>query len=57
MHLLETETFEHTFGPKAQRKRPSLKCADLEVSGEGCQDSSLTLYANISLAFYCVEFG
>lgn len=30
MHILETETFETTFGPKKLRKKPSLKVRDLE---------------------------
>ena len=30
-HILDTESFEWTFGPKAQRKRPKLACTDLEV--------------------------
>ncbi|XP_041089972.1 nucleolar GTP-binding protein 2 [Polyodon spathula] len=29
VHILDTETFETTFGPKAQRKRPSLSAADV----------------------------
>jgi len=28
---LDTESFETTFGPKAQRKRPNLKMDDLTV--------------------------
>ena len=31
VHLLDTETFENTFGPKAKRKRPALATSDLEV--------------------------
>lgn len=30
VHILDTESFENTFGPKALRKRPSLKHASLE---------------------------
>ncbi len=30
VHLLETESFENTFGPKKQRKRPSLATGDLD---------------------------
>eukprot|EP00842_Homolaphlyctis_polyrhiza_P000057 jgi/Hompol1/1051/HPOL_001161-RA len=30
MHLLDTETFGNTFGPKAQRKRPKMAAASLE---------------------------
>lgn len=29
VHLLDTESFDNTFGPKKQRKRPSLKVRDL----------------------------
>lgn len=31
VHVLETETFESTFGPKSQRKKPKLKTTDLEA--------------------------
>lgn len=30
VHILDTSSFEATFGPKAQRKRPNLPAADLE---------------------------
>lgn len=30
VHILDTEPYEATFGPKAQRKRPKLNAADLE---------------------------
>lgn len=30
VHLLETESFQRTFGPKAQRKRPNVKVTDLK---------------------------
>lgn len=30
VHLLDTESFDSTFGPKKQRKRPNLKVRDLE---------------------------
>ena len=30
MHILDTEGFETTFGPKAQRKRPSLTVGDMK---------------------------
>ena len=32
VHLLDTESFDHTFGKKAHRKRPNLKSADLKVT-------------------------
>ncbi|KAI1894856.1 hypothetical protein AGOR_G00120060 [Albula goreensis] len=34
VHILDTETFETTFGPKAQRKRPSLGVADMKDLAE-----------------------
>uniref|UniRef100_A0A4W3IYE5 Nucleolar GTP-binding protein 2 n=1 Tax=Callorhinchus milii TaxID=7868 RepID=A0A4W3IYE5_CALMI len=30
VHILDTETFETTFGPKAQRKRPNLAVCDMQ---------------------------
>ncbi|XP_067862547.1 nucleolar GTP-binding protein 2 [Heptranchias perlo] len=30
VHILDTETFETTFGPKAQRKRPNLSVCDMQ---------------------------
>jgi nuclear GTP-binding protein len=35
MNLLGTETFSNTFGPKAQRKKPKLKCASLDEVAKG----------------------
>ncbi|XP_076320055.1 nucleostemin 2 [Tachypleus tridentatus] len=29
-HILDTESFETTFGPKAQRKRPNVKASDIQ---------------------------
>ncbi|XP_061101496.1 nucleolar GTP-binding protein 2 isoform X1 [Conger conger] len=34
VHILDTETFETTFGPKAQRKRPSLGAGDVQDLAE-----------------------
>jgi nuclear GTP-binding protein len=31
VHIVDTESFSHTFGKKAQRKRPNLKTTDLEA--------------------------
>ena len=31
VHILDTESFETTFGPKAQRKRPNFTAADMKV--------------------------
>lgn len=30
MHILDTESFETTFGPKSQRKRPNLLASDMQ---------------------------
>ena len=35
VHILDTESFGTTFGPKAQRKRPNLKAADMKVGDIG----------------------
>lgn len=40
VHLLETESFENTFGPKKQRKRPSLATGDLDSYISTAQQSS-----------------
>jgi nuclear GTP-binding protein len=37
VHLLDTESFKYTFGPKAQRKRPNLKIPDLESLAESAE--------------------
>lgn len=34
VHILDTEGFETTFGPKAQRKRPNLKAGDMQVRSQ-----------------------
>ncbi|TSQ69497.1 Nucleolar GTP-binding protein 2 [Bagarius yarrelli] len=34
VHILDTETFETTFGPKAQRKKPNLKVEELKELAE-----------------------
>ena len=39
VHLLETESFENTFGPKKQRKRPNLSNCDLDSYLETVQKS------------------
>lgn len=33
-HIVETEPFANTFGPKAQRKRPRLDIGSIEELGE-----------------------
>ncbi|XP_071807460.1 uncharacterized protein [Asterias amurensis] len=40
VHLLDTESFETTFGPKKQRKRPNLKFADMESFIKTAEDST-----------------
>lgn len=42
VHILDTESFGTTFGPKAQRKRPNLKAADMKGLIEAAQVSSET---------------
>ncbi|XP_055594274.1 nucleolar GTP-binding protein 2 [Uranotaenia lowii] len=40
VHLLDTESFENTFGSKKQRKRPSLKVRDLEDLSKSIEEST-----------------
>ncbi|XP_030820598.1 nucleolar GTP-binding protein 2 [Camarhynchus parvulus] len=40
VHILDTETFETTFGPKAQRKRPTLSASDVQSLVENAEASS-----------------
>ncbi|XP_058830405.1 nucleolar GTP-binding protein 2 [Topomyia yanbarensis] len=40
VHLLDTEGFDTTFGPKRQRKRPSLKVRDLEDFTRNAEESA-----------------
>lgn len=40
VHLLETESFEKTFGPKTQRKRPSMKVRDLTDMTKAAEEAS-----------------
>ncbi|KAK9762158.1 GTPase required for pre-60S ribosomal subunit nuclear export and maturation [Basidiobolus ranarum] len=39
MHMLETETFDHTFGPKSQRKKPKLNISSLEDMATTVEES------------------
>lgn len=42
MHILDTESFETTFGPKSQRKRPNLFVSDVQSlieNAETCTES------------------
>lgn len=40
VHLLDTEKFENVFGPKKQRKRPTLKVRDLEDMTKTIDDNA-----------------
>lgn len=40
VHLLETESFDTTFGPKKQRKRPNLKVRDLSDMTRAAEESA-----------------
>lgn len=42
MHILDTEGFETTFGPKAQRKKPSLMVGDVKDLVEQAEASALS---------------
>lgn len=46
VHILDTEGFETTFGPKAQRKRPSLMVGDMKDLLEQAEASALTYDAD-----------
>jgi len=39
VHIVETEPFSGTFGPKAQRKRPRLEVGSLEELGKDVADA------------------
>uniref|UniRef100_A0A8C9CNI5 Nucleolar GTP-binding protein 2 n=1 Tax=Phocoena sinus TaxID=42100 RepID=A0A8C9CNI5_PHOSS len=40
VHILDTESFETTFGPKAQRKRPNLFASDMQSLIENAETST-----------------
>nr|XP_009681329.1 PREDICTED: nucleolar GTP-binding protein 2 isoform X1 [Struthio camelus australis]XP_009681330.1 PREDICTED: nucleolar GTP-binding protein 2 isoform X1 [Struthio camelus australis] len=40
VHILDTETFETTFGPKSQRKKPTLSASDVHSLLENAEASS-----------------
>lgn len=46
MHILDTEGFEITFGPKAQRKKPSLMVEDVKDLVEQAEASALSYNAD-----------
>uniref|UniRef100_A0A3Q1FRN2 Nucleolar GTP-binding protein 2 n=1 Tax=Acanthochromis polyacanthus TaxID=80966 RepID=A0A3Q1FRN2_9TELE len=46
VHILDTEGFETTFGPKAQRKRPSLMVGDVKDLVEQAEASALSYNAD-----------
>ncbi|XP_059424139.1 nucleolar GTP-binding protein 2 [Carassius carassius] len=45
VHILDTETFETTFGPKAQRKRPILSVGELKDFAEQAEVSAVSYNA------------
>ncbi|XP_014674186.1 PREDICTED: nucleolar GTP-binding protein 2-like isoform X2 [Priapulus caudatus] len=45
VHILDTESFETTFGKKAQRKRPNLKTTDMETMADSAMKSGDTYNA------------
>ncbi|XP_077431405.1 nucleolar GTP-binding protein 2 isoform X1 [Vanacampus margaritifer] len=46
VHILDTEAFEITFGPKAQRKRPSLVVSDVKDLLEQAETSAMSYNAD-----------
>lgn len=46
VHILDTEGFETTFGPKAQRKRPSLVVGDVKDLVEQAEASAMSYSAD-----------
>ena len=44
-HIVETEPFSNTFGPKAQRKRPRLDIGSIEELGESSASAVTTAAA------------
>lgn len=46
VHILDTEGFETTFGPKAQRKKPSLMVGDMKDLVEQAEASALSYSAD-----------
>uniref|UniRef100_A0A672HC07 Nucleolar GTP-binding protein 2 n=1 Tax=Salarias fasciatus TaxID=181472 RepID=A0A672HC07_SALFA len=46
VHILDTEAFETTFGPKAQRKRPSLMVGDVKDLLEQAEASAMSYDAD-----------
>uniref|UniRef100_A0A3Q1I7Q7 Nucleolar GTP-binding protein 2 n=1 Tax=Anabas testudineus TaxID=64144 RepID=A0A3Q1I7Q7_ANATE len=46
VHILDTEAFETTFGPKAQRKRPSLVVGDVKDLVEQAEASAMSYNAD-----------
>lgn len=65
MHILDTESFETTFGPKAQRKRPNLFASDMQSLIENAETSTESydqgkdrdLVAEDTGVRYCFEVG
>ncbi|KAM8796200.1 NOG2 protein, partial [Eudromia elegans] len=46
VHILDTETFETTFGPKSQRKKPTLSASDVQSLLENAEASTETYDRN-----------
>lgn len=46
VHILDTEGFETTFGPKSQRKRPNLMVGDVKDLLEQAEASALSYNAD-----------
>ncbi|KAM4601166.1 nucleolar GTP-binding protein 2 [Polymixia lowei] len=46
VHILDTEGFETTFGPKAQRKRPNLMVGDMKDLAEQAEASAMSYSAD-----------
>ncbi|NXA50177.1 NOG2 protein, partial [Nothocercus julius] len=46
VHILDTETFETTFGPKSQRKKPTLSASDVQSLLENAEASTETYDQN-----------
>lgn len=44
MNLLEVETFETTFGPKKQRKKPKLNFVDIDSFASVADESNGTFF-------------
>ncbi|XP_051577874.1 nucleolar GTP-binding protein 2 [Myxocyprinus asiaticus] len=57
VHILDTETFETTFGPKAQRKRPNLSVGELKDFAEQADVSAQSYSAEKDRDLVTVDSG